>query len=44
MPVRIHDIAKKLGIESKQVLAKAKELGMEAAKVASSTLDARTGD
>lgn len=44
MPTRIYDIAKKLGIESKQVLAKAKELGMEAAKVASSTLDTRTGD
>ncbi|MFN7138934.1 MAG: hypothetical protein ACK4UN_06325, partial [Limisphaerales bacterium] len=26
MPVRIYDIAKKLGIESKAVLAKAKEL------------------
>ncbi len=28
MPVRIYDIAKKLGIESKVVLAKAKELGI----------------
>ena len=28
MPVRIYDIAKKLGIESKEVLAKAKELGV----------------
>ena len=30
MPVRIYDIAKKLGIESKDVLAKAKELEMPA--------------
>ena len=28
MPVRIYDLAKKLGIESKVVLAKAKELGI----------------
>jgi translation initiation factor IF-2 len=39
MPVRIYDISKKLGIESKQVLAKAKALGMTAARVASSSLD-----
>jgi translation initiation factor IF-2 len=39
MPVRIYDLAKKLGIESKVVLAKAKELGMAAAKVPSSSLD-----
>ena len=37
MPVRIYDIAKKLGIESKEVLAKAKELGITAAKVPSSS-------
>ena len=39
MPVRIYDIAKKLGIESKEVLAKAKELGITGAKVPSSSLD-----
>jgi translation initiation factor IF-2 len=39
MPVRIYDIAKKLGIESKEVLAKAKELGIPGAKVPSSSLD-----
>jgi len=39
MPVRIYDLAKKLGIESKEVLAKAKELGIAAAKVPSSSLD-----
>ncbi len=39
MPVRIYDIAKKLGLDNKQVLAKAKELGLPAARVASSSLD-----
>ena len=39
MPVRIFDIAKKLGLESKEVLLKAKELGIAAAKVPSSSLD-----
>ncbi len=39
MPLRIYDISKKLGIENRQVLAKAKELGIAAAKVPSSTLD-----
>ncbi len=39
MPVRIYDIAKKLGLESKEVLAKAKELSIAAAKVPSSSLD-----
>ena len=43
MPVRIYDIAKKLGMESKEVLAKAKELGI-AAKVPSSSLDKITGE
>jgi translation initiation factor IF-2 len=43
MPVRIYDIAKRLGIESKEVLAKAKELGI-AAKVPSSSLDKITGE
>ena len=39
MPVRIYDIAKKFNVESKVVLAKAKELGITAAKVASSSID-----
>ena len=39
MPVRIYDIAKKLGLESKDVLVKAKELSIAAAKVPSSSLD-----
>src|SRR5438093_3946391 len=43
MPVRIYDIAKKFGIESKAVLAKAKELGI-AAKVPSSSLDKITAE
>ncbi|MEP6662541.1 MAG: translation initiation factor IF-2 [Verrucomicrobiota bacterium] len=43
MPVRIYEIAKKLGIESKDVLAKAKELGI-AAKVPSSSLDKITAE
>src|SRR5881396_253135 len=44
MPVRIYDIAKKLGIESKEVLAKAKELGITGAKVPSSSLDKITAE
>ena len=44
MPVRIYDIAKKLGIESKEVLVKAKELGITAAKVPSSSLDKITAE
>ncbi|MBI1842889.1 MAG: translation initiation factor IF-2 [Verrucomicrobia bacterium] len=44
MPVRIYDLAKKLGIESKEVIAKAKELGISAAKVASSSLDKITAE
>lgn len=43
MPVRIYEIAKKLGVENKEVLAKAKELGI-AAKVASSSLDKITAE
>ncbi len=39
MPVRIYDIAKKLGVESKEVLAKARELGITNARVPSSSLD-----
>ena len=44
MPVRIYDLAKKLGLESKDVIAKAKELGITAAKVASSSLDKITAE
>jgi len=43
-PVRIYDIAKKLGLDNKEVLSKAKELGMVAAKVASSSLDKITAE
>lgn len=39
MPVRIYDIAKKLGLENKDIISKAKSLGVTAAKVASSSLD-----
>ena len=39
MPVRVYDIAKKLGLENKEILAKAKEMGIAAAKVPSSSLD-----
>jgi translation initiation factor IF-2 len=44
MPVRIYDISKKLGLENKEVLTKAKELGIAAAKVASSSLDKITAE
>src|SRR5213592_2217170 len=44
MPVRIYDIAKKLGIENKEVLSKAKELGITAARVPSSSLDKITAE
>lgn len=44
MPVRIYDIAKKLGIENKEVLAKARALGITAAKVPSSSLDKITAE
>jgi translation initiation factor IF-2 len=39
MPVRIYDISKKLGLENKEILAKAKAMGIAAAKVPSSSLD-----
>src|SRR5581483_6699786 len=39
MPVRIYDISKKLGLENKEIISKAKALGITAAKVASSSLD-----
>ncbi|HEU5070651.1 MAG TPA: translation initiation factor IF-2 [Verrucomicrobiae bacterium] len=44
MPVRIYDIAKKLGLENKEVITKAKELGISAAKVPSSSLDKITAE
>jgi translation initiation factor IF-2 len=44
MPVRIYDISKKLGLENKEVLSKAKELGIIAARVASSSLDKITAE
>ena len=44
MPVRIYEIAKKLGVENKDVLAKAKELGIAGAKVPSSSLDKITAE
>ena len=44
MPVRIYDISKKLGLENKEVLTKAKELGIVAAKVPSSSLDKITAE
>jgi translation initiation factor IF-2 len=44
MPVRIYEIARKLGLESKVVLAKAKELGITTAKVPASTLDKITAE
>src|SRR5260370_4428562 len=44
MRVRIYDISKKLGLENKEVLSKAKELGIAAARVASSSLDKITAE
>src|SRR5215470_15971488 len=44
MPVRIYDISKKLGLENKEVLSKAKTLGIAAARVASSSLDKITAE
>jgi translation initiation factor IF-2 len=44
MPVRIYDLAKKLGIESKDVLVEAKKLGISQAKVPSSSLDKITAE
>jgi translation initiation factor IF-2 len=44
MPVRIYEIAKKLGLENKVILTKAKELGISGAKVPSSSLDKITAE
>jgi AAA15 family ATPase/GTPase len=44
MPLRIYDISKKLGLENKLIIAKAKALGIAAAKVPSSSLDRQTAE
>src|SRR2546422_98684 len=44
MPLRIYEIATKLGLENRQVLAKANALGITAARVASSSLDKVTAE
>jgi translation initiation factor IF-2 len=44
MPVRIYDIAKKFGLENKEILATAKALGIAAARVPSSSLDKITAE
>lgn len=44
MPVRIYDIAKKFGLENKEILAKAKALNISGAKVPSSSLDKITAE
>ncbi|MBP9903795.1 MAG: translation initiation factor IF-2 N-terminal domain-containing protein, partial [Verrucomicrobia bacterium] len=44
MPVRIYDISKKLGLENKEIISKAKALGIAAAKVPSSSLDKITAE
>jgi len=44
MPVRIYDIARKLEIPSKEVLVHARDMGIENAKVASSSLDKITAE
>jgi hypothetical protein len=33
MPIRVYDISKKLGLENKEIIAKARALGIVAAKV-----------
>ena len=44
MPVRIYEIAKQLGIPNKEVIARAKELGISNAKVPSSSIDKITAE
>ncbi|MFO1487205.1 MAG: translation initiation factor IF-2 [Verrucomicrobiota bacterium] len=44
MPVRIYEISKKLGLDNKVILTKAKALGIAAAKVPSSSLDKITAE
>jgi hypothetical protein len=40
----VYDISKKLGLENREIIAAAKELGIAAAKVPSSGLDRITGE
>jgi len=44
MPVRIYEISRRLGLDNKEVLAKAKELGLTGVRAASSTLDKITAE
>lgn len=44
MPIRVYDIAKKLGLESRAILIVAKELGITGAMVPTSSLDKITGE
>ncbi len=44
MPVRIYEIAKQLGKPNKEVIARAKELGISNAKVPSSSIDKITAE
>jgi len=44
MPIRVYDIAVKLGVQSKFVIERAKELGIASARVPSSSLDRITGE
>ena len=44
MPVRIYEISKKLGLDNKVILTKAKALNIAAAKVPSSSLDKITAE
>jgi len=44
MPVRIHEISKQTGVPSKEVIAKARELGITTARTASSTIDKITAE
>ena len=44
MPVRIYELSRKLGIENKVIIARAKELGITGAKVPSSSLDKITAE
>ena len=44
MPVRIYEISRRLGLDNKEVLAKAKELGLSGVRSASSTLDKITAE
>ena len=44
MPVRIYEISRRLGLDNKEVLAKARELGLTGVRAASSTLDKITAE